>query len=362
MIINPSATNAPSAAPFAWYNLDNATAVKPAEWTFVNPNNEGTMSQATYDRWRAIDPTGLGGVTQTQVDNGVRIQKRNASYWEVDLTSATDADLARYDVLLFAPFGPVSLTPAARGKLSRFVDGGGVLWIDYDPQISAPQGPDATNNLPIPFQVVSLSLPFSGVQNDPFHPIFSQPLSITDADQNRLAIQWNGNQTYSPPAVGIEAVGNGVLTFPDAFQTLPLGGDYSRLRPVSQFAKGGTYYPTTMVGKIGDGFEVITVRQVAQKLNRTAANINIQGNRSFLAQAPKLFPDGTSAAKFAVNIVSLVSSAPQFGGGSRKLSALGADIGAPLLSRYTANYQVNGTDQPINSADPRDLRPPVIYK
>ncbi len=324
----------PSAAPFAFYNLENALSVKPAEWTFVNPNNEGTLSQATASRWATFDPAAVA-----RVPVGGRVQKRYAPYWEVSLASASDADLAGYDVLLLAPVGNVQLNPLERERLQRFVDGGGVLWLDVDPSLTTF---DAANGFPLPFFVVAGS---GGNGTDFFSPLLSSPLPLSVNDVARLS---DGGATSGPTMVPVPT-GSGV----DPLLSSVVGlRSFGRLSAVT--TRGGA--PTIATGRIGDGYMVTTTTRTAQKLNRTRTDAGYQANIQFLASDPKLTQEGVSAAKFATNLVSLVSSANQFGGAGRHQFSSGIDIGAPLLGRFRATYPDAYTAAPAN------LRPPVVYK
>lgn len=85
-----------------FFLLDRRTDLKPAGWSFDNPLAPYSAS------------TGQG--------------KDNPAYWEVDLTTATN--LSRMHVLYFPASGTLKLTDQQREALRRFVDGGGVLWVD----------------------------------------------------------------------------------------------------------------------------------------------------------------------------------------------------------------------------------------
>ena len=329
----------PSAAPFAFYNLDNALSVKPAEWVFENPNNEGVLSDATRARWSAIDP-----VAVARVPAGGRVQKRYAPYWEVSLANASDADLAQYDVLLLAPVGFVQLTPEERAKLERFVDGGGVLWVDIDTGLADIS--DSVNSFPVPF-AVQTGLPLGGT--DLFSPLLSAPLPLTINDVARINDPIDAGTT----AAGMVQVPTGSSV--DALLSRVVGDRaFGRFVPVA--TQGAA--PNIATARLGDGYMVVTVTGVAQKLNRTISDTDYRSNIQFLASAPKLTQQGVSVAKFATNLISLVASAHQFGGAGRHQFSSGIDIGAPLLQRFRAEYPGGTTYMsPATS-----LRPPVVYK
>jgi hypothetical protein len=85
---------------YTFYILDQRTDLKPPGLSFQNP--------------RA--PAGAG--------------RDQAAYWLVDLSKASDTLLARYRILLLSRSNLNGMTIEMREKLRRFVDGGGVLWVD----------------------------------------------------------------------------------------------------------------------------------------------------------------------------------------------------------------------------------------
>jgi len=85
-----------------FYLLEMRTDMKPPGWSFDNPLAPGGPA------------TGL--------------TKAGPVYWQVDLQSGPD--LSRMHVLYFPASGTVTLTSQERETLRKFVDGGGVLWID----------------------------------------------------------------------------------------------------------------------------------------------------------------------------------------------------------------------------------------
>ncbi|MBP5737656.1 MAG: PQQ-binding-like beta-propeller repeat protein [Abditibacteriota bacterium] len=92
----------PGTAHIFW-KLDNDSLLKPAGWSLQNPLSNITVA----------------------TDYG----KFNDRYWVLNLDSITD--LTGLDVAYLPLSGYVELTDMAREKLRRFVDTGGVLWIDF---------------------------------------------------------------------------------------------------------------------------------------------------------------------------------------------------------------------------------------
>lgn len=89
---------------FYWLDLN---PLKPVGWALDNPLAARIPNTATPD---------------------VRTVKADPAYWIVELELA--GDLSRFDVLYLPAAGHINLSDRNREKLRKFVDGGGVLWID----------------------------------------------------------------------------------------------------------------------------------------------------------------------------------------------------------------------------------------
>ena len=319
-----------SAGPYALYNLDSNTTVKPAGWSFSNPNGPSRVTPTIYNRWSLID-------TNTPAV-GTRLGKRNAPYWEVILSQVSDAVLANYDLLLVNPTLYAQLTPIEQNKLRRFVDNGGVLWID-PAGLSSSGGIDQLNNFPLPF---SFNSPASGVQQTDFTSYLMNSIqTLTASDVNVLDAA--SPSSYFLTNVSLSAIGT------------ELGGatatDFSRLKAVSDV--GGS--PTIMMGQIGEGIVVITANGASIKLNRSQESTSYLANNGYTALDPYLEQDGLAAAKLAINMVGLLRESRQQGSSSRKVSSSPIDLVPPLIQRSSiadGNYGSNATASGANYVTP----------
>jgi hypothetical protein len=105
-----------------------------------------------------------------------RLTKRQAAYWEISLSQASDQQLAEYDFLVVNPRFGVSLNTLERDRLRRFVDGGGVLLIDVWTEFFGNTQIDPTNNFPLAF---GLDNGVTGNQESYFtHPLLSFPAGL----------------------------------------------------------------------------------------------------------------------------------------------------------------------------------------
>ncbi len=325
-----SLTAAPqSAGPYALYNLDSNRSIKPAGWTVVNPYAPSRVTQDIYDRWFSLD--------SSTPPVGTAIAKNNAAYWEVFLSQVSDDTLANYDLLVVNPRFYASLNPLEQQRLRRFVDHGGVLWIDpagMNPGIS---GMDEFNNFPIPFLQVPAPGGISGIQQTNFDsPLMKSFINMGPSDIDYL----NSNlSSYILQNVDFSLYGgtvNAISTLAGATTT-----DFLSLQTVSTVAGS----PVISLGRIGDGFVVVTARGASVMLNRSHDALgNYLANTGFAAMRPVLDADGLAATKLAVNMVSLLREYRQPAGGSQKVSSSAIDLNPPLIARSlvaNSNYGAN---------------------
>ncbi len=318
---NPGAAPT-SVAPFALYELDADSTVKPAGWSFSNPHAPGVVTPDIKARWAAV--TGTAGPAV-----GSPITKREAAYWEVLLNQANDEALDDYDLLVVNPTAGASLTSAERNRLARFVDKGGVLWIDLGGGV----GVDAVNNFPLPF--APLATGNGGLLADFTQPVLNRP----------NALSWQDMTTLSS-GTGLGMI---VPAIPPSIQTLypNVGQDFRSLGAVSSI----NGVQTIGLGRIGDGMVVVTTEGLTIMLGGPGLS-----NTYSAPQPPGLTAQGAAAAKFAVNVASLASEHNQEGGGSRKANSEPVDIGAPLLRTFTAE----GAAAPNPSAQPAIFKGVIV--
>jgi hypothetical protein len=331
-----------SAAPYVWFNLDSNKTIKPAGWTFVNPHAKTVVDDAEQERWTAI----LNAIPPYPAPYGVvaspaRYSKRNAGYWEARLSELSETQIADYDVLLLAPTGMARLSSTEREKLRRFVDKGGVLWIDPSAlavNSATTGGIDLVNSFPTPTALAFASATATEYK-DFSQPLLNgpQPLSLRDINSLSSAPDSFFKDLVPPNTGGYR------LIFGESFS------DYFRIKPVvgvsdTRFSLG--------VSRIGDGFVVFTSRAAAMKLNRVRVDENPQDfsyrtNLAFAARDANLQPDGLAAAKLAVNMISLAREYGQPNGGSQKSGSSPIDVSAPLLKRSEDREPSNSRTQPV---------------
>ena len=330
-----------SAGPFALYNFDANASVKPIGWSLVNPFAPSRVTSAIATRW--------GNLGSATPNVGDRISKKNAPYWEVNLANLSDAQLGNYDFLLVNPAGPITLSPQESLKLRRFVDRGGVLWIDptgatANGGINGGNAFDIGNNFPAPFGLIN-DATLGNPQSDFSHPLLSKPFGFTTSDMSLL------NAPVSPGSYDITslvgAFGGGVSLFE------ALVGDSLRIQTVAKINGGATIG----VMSIGSGFVVVTSRGESLKLNRVGtlkppAGFKNAANNDYAAIQSGLRTDGIASAKLMVNMLSMLSQFRQQAGDAHKSGGSAVDIGPPLLVRTKAPVSTTETKDSNNNPYP----------
>jgi hypothetical protein len=319
--------------PHVWANLDQLSSLKPAGWVISNPRAAGAMTQAMFDQWSVIN-----GVGSPPPPVGTRLTKRDAGYWQVRLAEASDEQLSEYEVLSLTLATGISLNPSEREKLRRYVDQGGVLWVDV---LETRQFIDAANGVPLPFMLGTSAQPLNA---NLLSPLLNVPNAITLSELNFIQ---GGRQGVARPLVA---------------------GDFGSIAPIQSGAINeanmrdavvgvSDTLTTVSAGRVGDGYVVVTTRGLSQILNRAVFRVNgvdqvDDVNGRFIGGAPLVDGATAVAAKLVANVVSLPSSYASIGQGSRKTGGSPVDIAAPLMKRFEGR-----------SGDPFDeTKPPVIFR
>lgn len=300
-------------APYVWQMLDANRNVKPAGWSFYNPTAQTRYTVEIANRWLAHNAFfGHGGAPAV----GDRITKRDAAYWEVVPSLASDAQLASFDVLFLAAYGTVSLNPLEREALRKFLEAGGVLWVDVRNGVNL----DAINGFPLPFFVGTGG---GGPADGDFaHPLLSVPHTIGFDSLNLM---------QSENVLGLRPVDLIALGFPDVAPIQgPVTSEFARFLTVASDANG----PAVLVGQVGDGYMVVTSRGVGAALNRTQAS-GLVVNNAHRTYNPLFDRTSDAAAKFASNVANLTAGYGQMGKGARKSNSSPIDVDAPLLRRFS---------------------------
>lgn len=284
----------PAAAVSLFTKLDALTSMKPTGWTLENP------LAATQDKF---DP----------------------SYWIVSVSSARN--LSRMDVLYFPGAGVISLTDEERENLRRFVDGGGVLWVDNAGGGAQPGQPltFATNS---PFFITQVGFATGGQSGADYpvsrhHPLVSSPYWLTEIDIMSIGIR--GMACYYD------------LPTPGMSPTEPMSYDflYQVVDAMDTNVGGPLGKPSVVANTYGSG--------------RVVATANFVG-KACLQQEPYSLP----SLKLAYNIMAYPSSWTDIRKGPRHTGA--------SIDTLGANRLVEKWSMLVGSPEDNKETAPVIYK
>lgn len=310
--------------PHHWSNLDKDTSVKPASWIIESPLGQTSLTGASRARWLANPQAGAVPPLSS------RLSKNDAAYWEVSLNDVTDDTLSRFDVLSLTMTGFISLNSKERERLRRYVDQGGILWADLLDEGGLNY--QTVNGLPYTFQ--------SGFNTQPYevnlgHPLFRSPNGMTIREVGSLSYPGATQTVVSLGSFGFGPVNN-VL------------GDVERASLRYEVVAANSGGSVISVARIGDGYIVLTSRGITATLGRgidPSIPGTWQANRGFRGLNPVSDQAFLSAAKFAVNVISLSSSYTHPGSGSRKSNSSRSSVLAPVLRRFSVAGPAAFTDR-----------------
>jgi hypothetical protein len=345
-----------SGGPHVWFNLDSNRGLKPAGWNFYNPLAQGSLTseRQVFFGSSAANCVGMSGVPVANTP----LNKRTVGYWWLNVNELSDEDISQIDVGLLQISRPlVQVRPDDRERLRRFVDKGGLLWIDLTYGSF-----DQTNGGPITFRSQVAPANANPPLNwDVTSPLLRYPNTLTTseirtvADGPRFTIEPINRLGILPVDLSIE----GANSVAPLLYNLGFDGEFGRLRNVT--ASDGSI--TVKYGRIGEGFLVISSRGLSEAINRVGSDTN----RRFYAAEPAgntgrvnaASQDGMAASKFVYNLIALAGEATHAGAGPRKNFGGFVDVGAPLLQGWSRQF--NGASQQSGTGD-QLFRPPVIHK
>jgi hypothetical protein len=257
---------------YTFYAMDRRTDLKPLGLSFRNP-----FAQA--------------GTTRNQ-----------AAYWLVDVSRLNDNQLARYKILLISRTswgGRGGMTAEIREKLRRFVDGGGVLWVDMPQQGASgtlffPEVAPVANRQPI--NIVNLN-----------HPLLRGYYTLTPAEMASMGLRGRG-------------FGGGALNI-------------SANRPVLQIVTAvDANTPVIAAATYGSGRIIVSAAGIAAAINaplvRTDGSVPEQAREYLMEAVPDL------ELKFAYNLVRWAGAGSSDAFNARRANAVADQYGAPLGIRW----------------------------
>lgn len=312
-------------APFVLFDADRNSVDKPSGWNFYNPHASAYVTADMSARWQA--QTGFAPTIGSPLD------KASAGYWEVPLGTVSDSAITDYDLLVLPVYRALSLDPEEKEKLQRFMDAGGILWIDTATTTVV----DAANPSPIPFSLTALPGVASG---DPI--LLQQDSKLGGGGRIKLSTIPSDADPANGPLVNIVPIdfaSNGYASLQTIlspneplFQNLGVEG-------IGQNSGASR----VMLASVGKGYMVVTA-------GRTMAYS--EGNTfTFYANHGALTVP-SAVDSFITNLVSLTGAPSSNASGPKGDSSIAVDLNGPLLKSFSAE------DQPGTLPD----SPPVTYK
>lgn len=269
--------------PYMFYIMDQRLDIKPTGWEFVNP-----MAMSN--------------------------NKAAASYWEVSINVPFE-DIAKFDVLyLAAPVGKnLVFTREQKEKLRKFVDGGGVLWVEN-------KGAGFNGTIDFGnFFITKIDFGNLGTRPSkpltPAHPLLARPFTLTWQDVNNL-----GNSGIS----GSTITGGSANSLPDTNYFSTIVADKAGKALIS-----GAQY--------GSGHIVISGEPVSQ-----AISVPVGESSPGFCKTTNMIAAQPEDLKFAYNIVNWGSEYTTFHKDPRHTGSSFAEVGAPLAKLWEYNSVKTG--------------------
>ncbi len=240
--------------------------LKPAGWTFVNPQAPSLITDSIWSRW--LNPThnpdardraswrsgaGYWGGRGIAAGSPLRatVPPETPQYWELELTDETAEQLIQYDLIYIASAQSLDvISPYQQAGLRRAVENGAVLWVDFAGGLVT-NFPVPRSNDPRPFNFGTL--PGTFVARAPAtqqHALLSYPHRLSLDEIRQLGEYPNGPGLPGVPAYAVAVSGlNDVV-----------------LSPVVNVSTGSGNGPGIVAARYGDGAVVVTAEGVGQDI------------------------------------------------------------------------------------------------
>ena len=316
--------------PYAFYVMDSRQDLKPSGWQISNPLASSHVTQDIYSRWM------VGGTAVYQL--GQQVSKDMGCYWEVPLSISAE-DISQYDVLLLTGYKTLVFDRFDKEKLRKFVDNGGVLWVEMRRDGVSPTQIEPTTFFLSVFGFNSPAgmLPAMTASTALSHSLVNRPFLLLWKDISLLGRgRTNATGAYVPDN--------------QAFIDVP-GGDaaMSLFRIVE---RGGN--PIVMAAQYGSGFVVVSAESIGEAISEPLGRAGVNGG------VYKGIPQAANSEdlRFAYNIISWGSEHTTFHKGARRTGFSFAEVGAPLRPLWVFTLPP-GALAP-DSVPPTDRSPAIL--
>ncbi len=250
---------------YTFYAMDQRNDIKPPGLSFQNP----------------LAPAGTG--------------RHQAAYWLVNLSKVSDTQLSRYRILLLSRTNLNGMTIEMREKLRRFVDGGGILWIDLPANGS-------TGELFFPrvsFSASTGAINFVNLN----HPLLRGYYTLAPAEIARIGARGRG-------------FGGGIVNVQEP-----------RLQPVAGVSASQL---VIAAGTYGAGRIIVSAAGIAAAIN--APMVRMNNSIPETARADRIEAVPTLELKFAYNLLRWASNSTSDMLNMRRANSTPERYGAPLAT------------------------------
>ena len=313
--------------PYVFYVMDARQDLKPAGWQIENPLASSHVTEDIYTRWMTAAPKSAATDKRPYVyEVGQRVTKDMGCYWEVPISTDSD-DLAQYDILLLTSYGQLNFDRWEREKLRKFVDNGGILWIEH--RRSATTGFETQLTSSSNFFIRGLAFGPSGAGSPPppavtastalSHSLVNRPFLLLWKDINLL-----GRWVYN-------ASGN---YYPEYYQTSIVLEDppyTDALNYFSQIVMRDAAHPIIVAAQYGSGYVVVSSESIGQAISEPLGPGGVNDG-TFKGLLPAA---NSEDLRFAYNIINWGSEHTTIHKGARRTGFSFAEIGAPLRPLWT---------------------------
>jgi hypothetical protein len=316
-------------APHLFFVLERRQNVKPSGWEFLNPLAPSAITADIFNRWRLRgigDPAFTPGTPEsTLFQVGAPLTKNIAAYWEVNLDQIAAEDLQQFDIAYIGLRGTVAaFTPEQREKLRKFVDSGGVLWLEnlggggINPQAPFLLDVQFSGNFP------ANSRPFLDTTQRQ-HAMVRFPFTLSQFEILGLGAGSANNRQPHNASTG------GVID-PRIMTPVVLTRD-----------AGNTLRPYISAGEYGSGRLIVSSAGLADGIAGFVGGANVEGPNSGVVSGFQLIAARPVDLKFAYNLVSWGSATTTAGINPRRTSGSDERIGSNLARKWsTIPTTVNG--------------------
>ena len=350
--------------PYVFYVLDSRQDLKPLGYEFLNPLAPSVITPEIYKRWLdrlkggSNDPAFTAGTPESQVFKvGAKVTKNMGAYWEVNLDGVSVEELRQYDVLYLHTQKvnpPIAFTSDAREKLRRFVDSGGLLWVDGNGAMQFKEriGP-VDREAPFLFdsQFV-LGGNGTAVIATPNHSLLTYPFLITQQEAQSLGLVQVGNGGGFIAHVDTRFGGTGrvdnTVQVPGGQTLIPLIWNTRGFPPAGPITPNVEWRANVLVGQVGAGRLVMSCQDIGGGINDFAGGYSAGYGPNSGALAGE-FMQGARPIdmKFAYNLVSWTGAQTTANSDVRRTGANDERIGAVLDTKWVGpgsagSFKVSG--------------------